>query len=106
MLSARVSLMSEWPLQVRGSYRPLAFGRPIARARDTVYTEGNVKKAFESTGIHPVNPRTVLGNPKPGESQNITRPMVGLNCCMYAHVIPSCPIGSVALEHRACIGHQ
>ena len=28
-------------------------------------------------------------------------------CCMYAHVIPSCPIGSVeSLEHRACIGHQ
>ena len=29
------------------------------------------------------------------------------DCCMYAHVIPSCPIGSVELlEHRACIGHQ
>ena len=34
-------------------------------------------KAFESTGIHPLNPRTVLGKLKPersGESRNIARP--------------------------------
>ena len=44
---------------------------------ETVYTEENVKKAFESTGIHPLNIRTVLGKLKPGrrgKSRNISRP--------------------------------
>ena len=33
------------------------------------------KRLFKSTGIHPLNPRTVLGKPKPKneESRNITR---------------------------------
>jgi hypothetical protein len=53
----------------------LIFRRLVVRARDTAYTEKNIKKAFESTGIHPLNPRTVLGKlkPKNEESRNITR---------------------------------
>ena len=46
------------------------------RVRDTAYGKGNSKKAFESTRIHPLNPRTVLGKLKPersGESRNIAR---------------------------------
>ena len=38
---------------------------------------GVSRRLFESTGIHPLNPRTVLGKLKPkrsGESQNIARP--------------------------------
>ena len=49
--------------------------RLIVRARDTAYTEENIRKAFESTGIHPLNPRMVLGKLKPDrseESRNIT----------------------------------
>ena len=50
----------------------LIFIRLIVRARDTAYTEKNIKKAFESTGIHPLNPRMVLGKLKP-KSRDITR---------------------------------
>ena len=55
----------------------LTFRTLIIRARDTAYTGENVKKAFESSGIHPLNPRTVLGKLKleqSGESRNIARP--------------------------------
>ena len=58
-------------------YKFLIFRRRIVRARYTAYTEKNIKKAFESTGIHSLNPRTVLGKLKlerSGGSRNITRP--------------------------------
>ena len=54
-----VSILSS-PWQIRELNKFLAFSTLIARARDTVYTEGNVKKVFESTEIHPLNPRTGL----------------------------------------------
>ena len=49
----------------------------MVHARDTAYTEENIKKALESTGIHPLNPRMALGKLKPGwggRSRNDTRP--------------------------------
>ena len=66
--------------------RELTFQRLAVRARDTAYTEENIKKAFESTGIHPLNPRMVLGKLKPersGGSQNVTRPDNNSECRLY-----------------------
>ena len=61
MRSARVTFMSEHSHRIRVLYKFLIFKRLIVRGRDTAYTEKNIKKAFESTGIRPLNPRTVLG---------------------------------------------
>ena len=65
------------PWQIRELYKFLTIRTLIVRARNTAYAEENVKEAFESIGIHPLNPRTVLGKLKPersGESRNIARP--------------------------------
>ena len=60
------------PHRIRVFCGVLIFIRLIVCAGDTNYTETNIKKAFESTEIHPLNPRTVLGKPKP-KSRDITR---------------------------------
>ena len=75
MLSARVTFMSEYSFEIRVLNKFLIFRRLVVRARDTAYTEKNIRKAFESTGIYPLNPRTVLGKlkPKNEETRNITR---------------------------------
>ena len=78
MLSARVSFMSERSSTRRPLFcalvqaglpqtTVLTFRRLVARARSTVYTEENTTEAFASTGIHPLNPRRVLGK------QNLNR---------------------------------
>ena len=83
MLSARVTFMSVYSYYPGLQIRELTFQRLAVRARDTAYTEENIKKAFESTGIHPLNPRMVLGKLKPersGGSQNVTRPDNNSEC--------------------------
>ena len=54
MLSARATFMSEY-LRVRALYKSPISKRLIFYARDTAYTEKNMKKAFESIGIHPLD---------------------------------------------------
>ena len=77
MLSVRVTFMSVYSYYPGLQIRELTFQRLVVRARDTAYTEENIKKAFESTGIRPLNPRMVLGKLKPersGGSRIVTRP--------------------------------
>ena len=77
MLSARVTFMSVYSYCPGLQIRELTFQRLVVRARDTAYTEENIKKAFGSTGIYLLNPRMVLGKLRPvlsGGSRNATRP--------------------------------
>ena len=46
MLSARVTFMSEYSYGIRVLNKFLIFRRLVVRARDTAYTEKNIKKAF------------------------------------------------------------
>ena len=68
MLSARVTFMSEY-LRIRVLYKFLISRRLMVCTRDTAYTEKTIKEAFESIGIHPLNPHTVLGKLKPNWSK-------------------------------------
>ena len=77
MLSARVTFKSVHSYCPDLQIRKLTFQRLVVHARDTAYTEENIKKALESTGIHPLNPCMALGKLKPGRSgrsRNVTRP--------------------------------
>ena len=77
MLSARVTFMSVYSYCPGLQTRELTFQRLVVRAKHTAYTEENIQKAFESTGMHPLNPRMGLGKLKPGRSggsRNNTRP--------------------------------
>ena len=77
MLSARVTFKSVHSYCPGLQIRKLTFQRLVVGARDTAYTEENIKKALESTGIHPLNPCMALGKLKPGRSgrsRNVTRP--------------------------------
>ena len=77
MLSTRVAFKSVHSYCPDLQIRKLTFQRLVVHARDTAYTEENIKKALESTGIHPLNPHMALGKLKPGRSgrsRNVTRP--------------------------------
>ena len=66
MLSARVSFKSVHSYCPDLQIRKLTFQRLVVHARGAAYAEENIKKALESTGIHPLNPRMALGKLKPG----------------------------------------
>ena len=77
MLSTRVAFKSVHSYCPDLQIQKLTFQRLVVHARDTAYTEENIKKALESTGIHPLNPRMVLGKLKlgrSGRSRTVTRP--------------------------------
>ena len=84
-------------------YKFLISRRHKVCSRDTAYTVKNIKKAFESTEIHALNPRTVFGKLKPersGGSQIITRPSDNSET-LPPPIIPTAPRAISYLKRHA-----
>ena len=81
-------------------YKFLISGKLIVCARDSAYTEKYIKKAFESTEIHPLNPRTVLGKLKLDQSEE-SRNITHTDGTSPPPITPTAPRAISHLKHHA-----
>ena len=79
---------------------------------DSDFRDERIEMAFESTGIHPLNPRMVLGKLNPGQSggsRNVTRPNNDSECCIYKRGRPLFPYqqhtSSCIIQYQTTVPH-